>query len=146
MQALVEGVEYHPIGTLNLAVGPRVSNRDVPDVDPAILAVFPELVIVEIETQVCDETVGEPIAMHNLIEEVEYSVDLGTGDRLDLDPLGKLVDSHQNSVESSWHSWERANHVEPPVSKRTGLWYGDELVGWDVLLPGEELTSLALVD
>jgi hypothetical protein len=36
--------------------------------------------------------------MHEFIQEVEYPVSLGTGDRLDFDPLGELVDGHQNSV------------------------------------------------
>jgi hypothetical protein len=39
--------------------------------------------------------------MHEFIQEVEYSVGLGACDRLDLDPLGELVNGHQNSVEST---------------------------------------------
>jgi hypothetical protein len=39
--------------------------------------------------------------MHEFIQEVEYPVGIGTSDRLDFDPLGELVDGHQNSVESS---------------------------------------------
>ena len=78
---------------------------DVPDIDPAVLAILPELVVVEIGTQICDDAVGEPIAMHDLIQEVEYSVGFRACNRLDLDPLGELVDSHQNSVEFSWRSW-----------------------------------------
>jgi hypothetical protein len=35
------------------------------------------------------------------------------------------VDDHQDSVESSWHSWQRPNHVEPLVGKGPGWWYGD---------------------
>jgi hypothetical protein len=34
--------------------------------------------------------------MHEFIQEVEYSVGLGACDRLDLDPLGELVDGHQD--------------------------------------------------
>jgi hypothetical protein len=39
--------------------------------------------------------------MHEFIQEVEYPVGLGTSYWLDFDPLGELVDGHQNSVESS---------------------------------------------
>jgi hypothetical protein len=39
--------------------------------------------------------------MHELIQEIEYSVGLWACDRLDSDPLGELVDGHQESVESS---------------------------------------------
>jgi hypothetical protein len=84
--------------------------------------------------------------MHELVQEVEYCVDLWEGDRLDFDPLGKLVDGHQNSVESSWRSRERPNHVEPPAGERLGWWYSDYLVGRDVLLLGEVLASLAPYD
>jgi hypothetical protein len=37
-----------------------------------------------------------------------------------MDPLGELVDGYQDSVESSWRSWQRANHVEPPEGKGLG--------------------------
>jgi hypothetical protein len=63
--------------------------------------------------------------MYELIQEVEYSVGLWAGDRLDLDPLGELVDSYQDSVESSLRSWQRPNHVEPPAGEGPGWWYGD---------------------
>jgi hypothetical protein len=39
--------------------------------------------------------------MHELIQEVEYSVGLWAGDWLDFDPLDELVDGHQDSIESS---------------------------------------------
>jgi hypothetical protein len=65
------------------------------------------------------------MAMHEFIQEVEYSVGLGACDRLDPDPLGELVDGHQYSVESAWRSWERPNHVEPPAGEGPGWRYGD---------------------
>jgi hypothetical protein len=34
-----------------------MSNRYISDVDPAILAVLPELVIVEVGAQVCDDAI-----------------------------------------------------------------------------------------
>jgi hypothetical protein len=39
--------------------------------------------------------------MHEFVQEVEYSVSLGACNRLDLDPLGELVDGHQYSIEST---------------------------------------------
>jgi hypothetical protein len=38
--------------------------------------------------------------VQEFIQEVEYLVGLGAGDRLDFDPLAELVDDHQNSIES----------------------------------------------
>jgi hypothetical protein len=84
--------------------------------------------------------------MHELIQEVKYSVDLWAGDRLDFDPLGELVDGHQDSVEYPWRSWQGPNHVEPLASKGPCWWYGDQLVGRDLLLLGKVLAPLALFD
>jgi hypothetical protein len=84
--------------------------------------------------------------VHEFIQEVEYSIGLGAGDRLDFDPLGEFVDGHQDSVESSWPSRKRPNHVEPLAGERPGWWYGDCLVGQDVLLLGEVLAPLAPSD
>jgi hypothetical protein len=58
VQSLLESVKYHPIGALDLSVGPWMGDRDIPDVDPTVLAVLPELVVVEVGTQVCDDAVG----------------------------------------------------------------------------------------
>jgi hypothetical protein len=63
--------------------------------------------------------------MHEFIQEDEDPVGLEAGDQFDFDPLGELVDGHQNSVESSWRSWKRPNHVKPPAGKRPGWRYGD---------------------
>jgi hypothetical protein len=95
------------------------------NINPIVLAIILELVVVEVGTQVYDNAVGWSIAVHEFIQEVEYSVGLWAGDWLDFDPLGELVDGHQNSVESSWHSRERPNHVEPPVGERPSWWYSD---------------------
>jgi hypothetical protein len=58
-------------------------------------------VIVEVGAQVCHDAMGWSVAVHEFIQEVEHPVGLGEGNRLDFDPLGELVDGHQNSIESS---------------------------------------------
>jgi hypothetical protein len=58
VQPILESVVHHPIGALDLSIGPRMGNRDISYVDPAVLAVLPELVIVEVGAQVCDDAVG----------------------------------------------------------------------------------------
>jgi hypothetical protein len=82
-------------------------------------------VIVEIGARVFDDAVGYSVAMYEFIQEVEYSIGLGSCDRLDLDLLGELVDGHQYSVESTWCSREWPNHIEPPAGERPGWRYGD---------------------
>jgi hypothetical protein len=39
-----------------------------PDVDLAVLVVFPELVVVEVGTKVCDDAMGQSVVMHELIQ------------------------------------------------------------------------------
>jgi hypothetical protein len=57
MRELFEGVEYYPVSALHLAIIMRLSDRDIPNVDPTILTVLPKLVIVEVMTQVCDDAI-----------------------------------------------------------------------------------------
>jgi hypothetical protein len=35
-----------------------MSNLDISDVDPAVLAILPKLVVVEVGAQVCDDAMG----------------------------------------------------------------------------------------
>jgi hypothetical protein len=70
--------------------------------------------VVEIGTQVCDDAMGQPVAMHELIQEVEYSVSLCSGDRLDFDPHGELIDGRQDSVESSLVSMKVTSRTTEP--------------------------------
>jgi hypothetical protein len=58
VQSLLGSVEYHPIGALDLSVGPWMGDGDIPDVNPDVLAILLELVIVDVGTQVCDDAVG----------------------------------------------------------------------------------------
>ena len=52
-------VYYHAVGMLNLAVGPRVSDGDIPDVDATSFTEFTELIGGKVGTQVCDNAVGK---------------------------------------------------------------------------------------
>jgi hypothetical protein len=58
VQSLLESVKYHPIDALDLSVGPWMGDGDIPGVDPTVLAVLLELVIVEVGAQVCDDAMG----------------------------------------------------------------------------------------
>jgi hypothetical protein len=35
-----------------------MGDEDIPDVDPTVLAVLPELMVVEVGAQVCDDAMG----------------------------------------------------------------------------------------
>jgi hypothetical protein len=60
VQSLLESVEYYTIGMLDLSVGPWMGDRDIPDIYTVVLAVLPELVIVEVGAQVCDDAWRSP--------------------------------------------------------------------------------------
>jgi hypothetical protein len=81
--------------------------------------------------------------MQDIRDEVDNPIWCELGYRLVLNPLGKLVDSHQNVGETAWRRCEGPNHIEAPASKGPGWRYGDEAVGWNMSLFTEELTILA---
>jgi hypothetical protein len=55
----------------------------------------------------------------------QHSISLWAGNQLDFDRLGELVDGHQDSIESTWSSWQRHNRVESPAGNGPGRWFGD---------------------
>jgi hypothetical protein len=77
--------------------------------------------------------------MQDIGDEVDHPVRSKLGDRFELDPLCKLVDSHQNMSKASWRCCEGPNHVEAPASERPGRRYSNEGVGWDMSLLAKEL-------
>jgi hypothetical protein len=62
---------------------------------------FPELIRVEIGSQIQDDSVGEAESMQDIIDETEYSICKELCNRLVLDPLCKIVNSHQQMSETS---------------------------------------------
>jgi hypothetical protein len=80
--------------------------------------------------------------MQDIRDEINNLIWCELGYRLVLDPLGKLVDSHQHMGEAAWRLCEGSNHIKAPASKQPGWWYGDETVSWDVRLLAEELAVL----
>jgi hypothetical protein len=81
--------------------------------------------------------------MQDIGDEINNSIWCELGYRLVLDPLGKLVDSHQYMGETTWCHCEGPNHIKAPASKQPGWRYGDETVSWDVILFAKELVVLA---
>jgi hypothetical protein len=81
--------------------------------------------------------------MQDIGDEINNSIWCELGYRLVLDPLGKLIDSHQYMGETAWSHCEGPNHIKAPASKRSGWRYGDEAVSWDVRLLAKELAVSA---
>jgi hypothetical protein len=120
-----------------------VCNRDIFNLDACILTELLELVGCEISSQVCDDGIWEAEPMQDIRDEINNSIWCELGYRLVLDPLGKLVDSHQHMGETPQHYCEGPNHVKAPTGKGLGWRYDDEAVGWNMGLLAEELTILA---
>jgi hypothetical protein len=80
------------------------------------------------------------------MQDVEYEINDSIwrelGYRLVLDPLGKLVDSHQYMSETTWCRCKGLNHIKAPTRKWLRWRYGDKIVSWDVRLLAEELAVL----
>jgi hypothetical protein len=72
--------------------------------------------------------------MQDVGDEINNSIWRELGYRLVLDPLGKLVDSHQHMGETTWRRCKGPNHIKAPTSKRPGWRYDDKIVSWDVRL------------
>jgi hypothetical protein len=80
--------------------------------------------------------------MQDIGDEVDHPVWSKLGDRFELNPLGELVDCHQNMSKTSWRRCEGPNHVEAPPSERPGRRYSNEGVGRDMSLLAKELAVL----
>jgi hypothetical protein len=143
VKSLLEAVDYQTVRPFDLSIGPWVCDRDIFNLDACILVEFPELIGHEIGSQVCDDGIGEAKAVQDIRDEVNNPIWCELGYRLVLNPLGKLIDSHQNMGETAWCRCDGPNHVEAPTSEGLGWWYGDEAVGRNMSLLAEELTILA---
>jgi hypothetical protein len=143
IESFLEALDYHAVRPLDLTIGPWVCNRDIFDLDACIFIELPELVGREIWSQIHDDGVREAEAMQDIGDEVNDSIGYELGYQLVLDPLGKLVDSHQYMGETAWRRCEGPNHIKAPASKRPGWWYGDETVSWDMRMLAKELAVLA---
>jgi hypothetical protein len=94
---------------------------------------------VEIRSQIYDDSVGKAKAVEYVADETDYSIHGDLCNQLILDPLCKLIDGHNHMGKSSWRRNQRPNHVQAPASKRTGWWYGDEVMCRNIGLSAEEL-------
>jgi hypothetical protein len=81
--------------------------------------------------------------MQDIGDEINNLIWCELGYQLVLDPLGKLIDSHQYMGETAWHCCEGPNHIKAPTSKRLGWRYGDETASQDMRLLAKELAVLA---
>jgi hypothetical protein len=81
--------------------------------------------------------------MQDIRDEINNSIWCELGYRLVLNPLDKLVDSHQYMGETAWHHCAGPNHIKAPTIKQSRWRYGDETVSWDVRLLAKELAVLA---
>jgi hypothetical protein len=104
---------------------------------------IPELMRVEIGSQVCDDGVGEAKTMQDVTDEANHSIRKKRCDWLVVDPLGKLVYGHQHVSKTTRRSGQGPYRVQAPACKWPLRWYGDEFVSRDMGLFAEELAVCA---
>jgi hypothetical protein len=89
---IVEGPKDHAIGTLDLAVAPRVGDRGVVDIDGVLFAEIPEGGANEGCAQVSGDPVGYTKAMCNVSYEFCRFFRCYFSNKSDFNPLGEFID------------------------------------------------------
>lgn len=93
-------MQHHPIGTLDLTIGPRMSDGGEIEPDVVLLAKFPKDMTGKLRAVVGDDRVWHSKAADDVVDELDSSARADTGARLHLDPLGELVDGDEEVGEA----------------------------------------------
>jgi hypothetical protein len=59
-------------------------------------------------TQIYDDSIGHAEAVHDVLDELDYFVCFVFHERFVLDPLGELVNSHKDVLETALSFFERS--------------------------------------
>jgi hypothetical protein len=97
----------------------------------------------ELGAIVGDDRIRDPKPEDNINEEQNSLLRLDLADGSSLDPLGELVDCHQQVSVAPGHLLQRANEVQSPHGEQSCDGDGLQSVNQEVCLPGVELAALA---
>ena len=101
IQPLFEGIKDHAVRSFDLAVGSRMSNRDIFDGDASVFAEVPKMVTSEYSSEVDDNVVQETESMDDIFKELDCLLCSGRNKRLVFDPLGELVNGDVHVPETT---------------------------------------------
>ena len=111
-------MQNHAVGTFDLAVGSRVSYCRLVHTDVIPVTEVQELFASELCAIVNDDDVGYPKPVDYVGEEEDSLHGANVCDGSSLDPLGELVDGHQQMGVPSCRLLERTHEVEASYHER----------------------------
>jgi hypothetical protein len=131
---------------LDLSVGMRVCHGNPVDADAIGFAEFEEAGSRKLCPIVSDDGVRGAVAMDDVEDERDGLGRHELRHWLSLDPLGELVNRHEQVSEASWGLLEGPDHIQTLDSERLGDQNGLEGLRWQVGLSGIELIPFAGAD
>jgi hypothetical protein len=114
VDTVLESLEHHVVGSLDLAVAPWVGDRGVVDVDEVILAKVSEDRASEGCAQVGDDPIGHTEAIFDVSDEFNYFFQRYFRDRSNFNPLGEFVYDNQDMFVAARGGTKRSHSVETP--------------------------------
>ena len=101
-----------------------MGNGDVFDGDASVFVEVPKMMTSECSSEVGDNAVRETESMDDIFEELDCFLCSSRYEWFILDPLGELVDGDVYILKTTWHWFERSDHVQSPACKGPGSWDG----------------------
>ena len=98
---------------LGLAVTPGVCNRSVAYLRSKVSTICFEEVAHGLRSIVSDDTVGDPKAAHEALDELEGRASWDGADDIHLRALGELIDGDVEVAIAPWRPRKRAQNVQP---------------------------------
>jgi hypothetical protein len=114
VDAVLESLEHHAVGSFDLAVAPWVGDRGVVDVDEVILEKVLKDRASEGCTQVGDDPVGYTEVMFDVSDELNSFFRRYFHNRSNFNPLGEFVYDNQDMFVAARGGTKRSHNVETP--------------------------------
>jgi hypothetical protein len=116
-----------------------VGNSRPVHTDVLVITKVEEFLPRELGVVVGDDCVGYAEAVNDVGEELHHLLEANIDDGSSLDPLGELVDRHEELSEAPGRLSERSHHVEVPHGERPRDGDGLKRLCWEMSLSGVKL-------
>ena len=115
IEPFFEGVEDHTIIPFDLAVSSRMSNGNVFNRDAPVFAEVPKMMAGKSCPEVGDDVVREIESVYDVFKELDCFLSSSCDEWFVLNPLGELINGDVHIPETSWHWFERSDHIQSPA-------------------------------
>ena len=148
LELLLEGPGLEASQDLNvdaliLAIAPGVCHRSVANLHSKVSAVGFEEVTSELRAVVGDDTVGDPEATHETLDELDRRTSWDGADGFHLCPLGELVDGDIEVAVAPRRSREQAQDIQALDCEGPRVRDGLQALSWLMDMLGMELAGFA---